>query len=414
MTGNKQNGFTTLGLHINTQKGFAFKSQWYSEQGKPLVKVSNFTEDIVDTSDLVCISDDIAENYLRYELKKDDVVIQTVGSWPNNPKSVVGKAIRIPIRASGALLNQNAVKIEPTEELNKKFLFYLLRSDDFKKYIIGTAQGAANQASITLDSIRGYSFRLPKLIKQRKIAAILSAYDDLIENNTRRIKILEEMAQALYREWFVKFRFPGHEKVKMVESELGMVPEGWEVKKLGDIAQQIRRSVNPDKINPTTPYIGLEHIPRKSITLSEWGTANEVKSTKLAFEKGEILFGKIRPYFHKVGVAPIDGVCSSDAIVISSIVSDYFFIVLGCVSSEEFVNHSSQTSQGTKMPRADWSVLVNYPIAIPPQPILLHFNEFINNILSQIQNMVFRNRNLRRTRNLLLPKLISGKVNVDT
>ena len=77
---------------------------------------------------------------------------------------------------------------------------------------------------------------------QRKIAAILSAYDDLIENNTRRIKILEEMAQALYREWFVKFRFPGHEKVKMVESELGMVPEGWEIKKATDAIY----------INPTT------------------------------------------------------------------------------------------------------------------------------------------------------------------
>jgi type I restriction enzyme S subunit len=312
-------------------------------------------------------------------------------------------------------LGQRTVLIRPdTNQVDSQYICYLLLGDEIQGKIISLSNGATLN-HLNMRDIRNLELpELPFLPTQRKIAAILSAYDDLIENNTRRIKILEEMAQALYREWFVKFRFPGHEKVKMVESEMGMVPVGWEVKKLGDIAQQIRRSVNPDKINPTTPYIGLEHIPRKSITLSEWGTANEVKSTKLAFEKGEILFGKIRPYFHKVGVAPIDGVCSSDAIVISSIVSDYFFIVLGCVSSEEFVNHSSQTSQGTKMPRADWSVLVNYPIAIPPQPILLHFNEFINNILSQIQNMVFRNRNLRRTRNLLLPKLISGKVNVDT
>lgn len=248
---------------------------------------------------------------------------------------------------------------------------------------------------------------------QRKIAAILGAYDDLIENNTRRIRILEEMAQALYREWFVKFRFPGHESVLMVESELGLVPEGWDVKRLGDIAQETRRSISPDQIDPETPYIGLQHLPRKSIALSEWGVASEVKSTKLSFKVGEILFGKIRPYFHKVGVAPVDGVCSSDTIVISPKASDCFSIVLACVSSEEFVSHATQTSQGTKMPRADWKVLIKYPVVIPPPPILTRFDEFIRDAVNQIQNMIFRNRNLHRTRDLLLPKLISGEVDVS-
>lgn len=184
------------------------------------------------------------------------------------------------------------------------------------------------------------------------------------------------------------------------------------MKKLGDIAQ-MRRSVNPDQINPETPYFGLEHIPRKSIALTEWRAASEVKSTKLVFKRGEILFGKIRPYFHKVGVAPIDGVCSSDTIVISSKASDYFSIVLACVSSEDFVNHATQTSQGTKMPRADWNVLIKYPIVIPPLSLLSRFNEFMLDIVYLIQNMIFRNRNLRRTRDLQLPKLISGEIDVE-
>lgn len=198
----------------------------------------------------------------------------------------------------------------------------------------------------------------------------------------------------------------------MVESELGMVPEGWEVRRLGDIARETRRSVNPEKINPETPYIGLQHIPRKSIALSEWGMAGEVKSTKLSFKSGEILFGKIRPYFHKVSVAPLDGVCSSDTIVISPKDSDYFSIVLACVSSEEFVNHATQTSQGTKMPRANWKILIRYPVVIPPLPLLIRFDEFMQNVINQIQNMIFRNRNLSSTRDLLFPKLISGEVKV--
>jgi len=158
--------------------------------------------------------------------------------------------------------------------------------------------------------LRSVSVVHPPLPTQRKIADILSAYDDLIENNTRRIAILEEMAQQLYQEWFVHFRYPGHENVPLVDSELGPIPEGWEVKRLGDIAREVRRSVDPSELDQETPYVGLEHIPRKSITLQEWGSIASVTSTKLKFCKGEILFGKIRPYFHKVIVAPFDGVTS--------------------------------------------------------------------------------------------------------
>jgi type I restriction enzyme S subunit len=248
---------------------------------------------------------------------------------------------------------------------------------------------------------------------QRKIATILSAYDDLIENNTRRIAILEEMVQAIYREWFVEFRFPGHEKVKMVESPLGKTPAGWKPTVLDDLAEEVRRGVDPSEVDPETPYFGLEHLPRKSIALNEWGTARDVQSTKLAFKRGEILFGKIRPYFHKVGVAPVDGVCSSDAIVIVPKEQEFFPAVLCCVSSKAFVDHATQTSQGTKMPRANWGVLVKYPLPLPPCPLLEEFNAFINDIVDEVRNLIFKNRNLRATRDFLLPKLISGQIDVE-
>jgi type I restriction enzyme S subunit len=253
---------------------------------------------------------------------------------------------------------------------------------------------------------------------QKTIAAILSAYDDLIENNTRRIKILEEMAQAIYREWFVEFRAPGVELRPATPEEQKLTgkdvfPNGWEVVRLGQIAEERRRAVNPSEIDPDTPYFGLERLPRKSIALSDWGFAREVQSMKLAFQKKEILFGKIRPYFHKVGVAPLDGVCSSDTIVIVPKQEEFFGIVLGCVSSEAFVNHATQTSQGTKMPRANWDVLLKYAVANPDQQTLMAFNQLIGTIVDLIINIIFRNQNLRRTRDLLLPKLISGEVEVE-
>jgi hypothetical protein len=218
-----------LGDAITTRKGYAFKSNWYTDTGTPIVKVSNLTEESVDNSNLTFIPDEIAQDYRQYVLNTDDIIIQTVGSWPSNPASVVGKVIRIPSLAAGALLNQNAVIIYPDERIYKKYLYYLLKDNRFKDYIVGCAQGAASQASITLEAIRNFTFTLPPLPTQRKIAAILSAYDDLIENNTRRIQILEEIAQAIYRHWFVDYQFPGYEDVQIVDSALSAKPKGWDI-----------------------------------------------------------------------------------------------------------------------------------------------------------------------------------------
>lgn len=289
-----------------------------------------------------------------------------------------------------------------------RYVYYFLKTIDLKHFNSG-----AGVPTLDRNDLDGLQITVHDLETQRKIASILSTYDDLIENNTRRIEILEEMARAIYREWFVHLRFPGHEKVRMVDSELGQIPEGWEVHHLGEIAEQVRRNVKPEQYPLDIPYVGLEHIPRESIALLEWDNLEDVQSSKLSFGKGEILFGKIRPYFHKVAVAPVAGLCSSDAIVISPKAAEHFAIVLCTVSSKNFVDHATQTSQGTKMPRANWSVLVEYPVAVPPQPLLQEFNQLVEDIVAQIHNMIFRNHNLRRTRDLLLPKLVSGEIDVE-
>ena len=293
------------------------------------------------------------------------------------------------------------------------YLYYLCQTDELRKPAEKSMAGASGRQRADLNSVLTVEVSCPPLSTQRKIASILSAYDDLIENNTRRIAILEEMAQAIYREWFVNFRFPGHENVKLVQSTLGMIPEGWKATTVGDLAVNERRSVNPQEVDSETPYVGLEHIPRKSITLSEWGLASEIESTKHRFFEGEILFGKIRPYFHKVVVAPFDGICSSDAIVIVPRDHDYFPALLCCVSSVPFVDHATQTSQGTKMPRANWDVLTKYSSPLPPSDLLRRFNEVVTDIVCTLKTLMLKNVNLRTTRDLLLPKLISGQLDVE-
>lgn len=193
---------------------------------------------------------------------------------------------------------------------------------------------------------------------------------------------------------------------------MGEIPEGWKVGKLGDIASEKRKNVKIEDINPETPYFGLEHIPRKSISLFEWGYASEISSNKLIFEKGDILFGKIRPYFHKVGVAPIDGVCSTDIIVISP-EENYYSFVLSIVSSEKFVEYATQTSEGTKMPRANWKTLVRYPVIIPDKLTSKRYNKIAFVFVNIIQKNIFECKNLYQIRESLLPKLLSGELSVE-
>lgn len=303
-----------------------------------------------------------------------------------------------------------AIRSIQEDKLFTRYVYFALR---LKLELMKNMSTGVATKFLTLTLLNQTQIPVPPLATQRKIAAILSAYDDLIENNLRRIKILEAMAQNLYREWFVKFRFPGHQNTRFVDSPLGPIPEGWEVKTLGELAVQERRGVDPRSVAPDMPYVGLEHIPRKSFALREWGQAADVQSTKFLFREGEILFGKIRPYFHKVSVAPMAGICSSDTIVIRTLEPKYFGPVLCCVFSEEFVDHATQTSNGTKMPRANWDVLVEYPIVIPSESVLMSFTKQTREVITLAQNLVAKNANLRQTRDLLLPKLISGELDVS-
>jgi len=228
-----ENKKCVLGSLIEMQKGYAFKSNWYSDSGRKIVKVSNFTENSVEASQLVRIPESIAEEYSRYKLKRGDVIVQTVGSWPSSPKSVVGKAVRIPNEVDGALLNQNAVKLVPRDKLDRGFLFYLLQSERFKNYIVGTAQGAAKQASITLDSIRNFSLSLPKLSVQRKIAAILSEVDHSIEKSREIVGQTQQLKKGLMQQLLT--RGIAHTAFKL--TEVGEIPEEWEIFSLGGVAE---------------------------------------------------------------------------------------------------------------------------------------------------------------------------------
>lgn len=362
-----------------------------ANSGPIYLGIKNITEDgHLDFSDIRHIAEEDFPRWIkRTEPKPGDIVFSYEATL--NRYAIIPEGFRGCLGRRLALIRTNPEAVET------KFLYYYFFGEEWRKTVFKWKISGATVERLPIINFPEFEVHIPPLPVQRKIADVLSAYDDLIEVNAQRIRVLEAMAQSVYREWF------GNVDAKSL-------PRGWEMKKLGDIAKEVRRSIQPDQIDPETPYFGLEHLPRKSIALSDWGNASEVQSTKLAFKEGEILFGKIRPYFHKVGVAPVDGVSSTDAIIINPIEPEYFGLVLSIVSSEDFVSHATQSSQGTKMPRADWKVLVKYPILVPPKDILNKHNDFMRDIVGMLKNLIFANRNLRRTRDLLLPRLVSGAV----
>jgi type I restriction enzyme S subunit len=291
---------------------------------------------------------------------------------------------------------------------NKSDVRFVKYCFDVYKSTLEAISKGTTQDNLSLDKLRRVKFRIPSYSIQRKIAAVLSAYDDLIENNNRRIAILEKMAEELYREWFVRLRFPGHEKVKIIKG----VPEGWEVVELGDICFEERKMIKKKNISDATKYIGLEHIAPKTIITKEYGWANEIQSDKLVFKEMDILFGKIRPYLHKVVIANISGVCSSDIIVIKSKIPESHAFIYLTVSSDSFIDLATTASIGTKMPRANWNFLIKQKILLPEDVLLAQFQNTFNNAFGAISNFQKRNEMLQNTRDRLLSRLMSGKIDV--
>ena len=291
---------------------------------------------------------------------------------------------------------------------NAKFYYYYFRSPQGRG-LIGSIVSGTNVKGIRGTDLKKLRIVYPEKSIQDKIVEFLFPYDDLIENNRRRMALLEESARLLFQEWFVRLRFPGHEHTRIVDG----VPEGWRPKVLGDLCTEVRETVLPEKLEPDTPYIGLEHMPRRSIALSEWGKSYQVMSTKHRFREGEILFAKIRPYFHKVGLAFVEGVASSDAIILQPLFDHLRGLVLMTVSSDPFIAEAAQTMrEGSKMPRADWKLMRQYIVAVPPDGLLKTFNETISDITGQLKVLTFQNQKLRQARDLLLPRLMSGEIAV--
>lgn len=392
---------------VHIKHGFAFRGEHIGTNGPHvLVTPGNFFEEggFKRNGDKQKRYNGAVPN--EYILRAGSLVV----AMTEQAEGLLGSAAFVP--DDEIYLHNQRIGLVTSENTDIGFLYYLFNTPAVRQQIRASSSGTKVRHT-SPSRIGEATAWLPTLAVQRRIAGILSAYDDLIEVNQRRIAILEDMARRLFDEWFVRFRYPGHEAVPLADTELGMVPKDWTPRMLSWWSEEVRDTTSPQQVDPLVAYVGLEHLPRRSTTLIEAGKAQDVTSSKLKFEAGDILFGKIRPYFHKVALMPFSGVCSTDAICIRLTNPKHTALVLSLTSSDAFVAQAVATSNGTKMPRADWKVLQNYPLPEPPEPLLKAFERTVDPMVRTAANLAAQNNRLREGRDHLLPKLISGEISVS-
>lgn len=301
-------------------------------------------------------------------------------------------------------------------KLDNRFLLYAFRTDFVRGQVLSYGSGSTVE-HMRVPDCEKIELLVPSLGYQRRVADILSAYDDLIENNTRRIRILEEMAQRLYREWFVHFRFPGHENVRMVESELGLIPEGWR-------PQRVTESV---LVNPLTrvlregekPFVPMGSLSESSMLISDIETRTGNSGSK--FMNGDTLFARITPCLENgktgfVQFLPSDrsvAFGSTEFIVLRSktLCPEYVYLM---ARTEEFRNNAIKSMSGaTGRQRVQQACFNRFHIAQPDDATLEQFQNTVGPMFRMVSLLAAKNANLRATRDLLLPKLISGEISVE-
>lgn len=336
--------------------------------------------------------------------------VPTTGDLIMAREAPVGNVAVIPIGLQPCL-GQRTLLIRPNSKfVEPGYLNYLLNAPQVQSVIHAKTNGVT-VPHLNMKDVRSLSLpALPPLPVQRRIAGILSAYDELAENSQRRIRILETMARALYREWFVRFRFPGHEKLPRVASPLGEIPQGWEVKTVKDVATVTygfpfqSKKFNTDGIG--TPIIRIRDILDGSINTF----TDEEAGTKYHIKNGDILVG-MDGDFHMCIWSSGHALQNQRVAKFESngeIGNFHLFLAL-----ELPIQTWNKSIVGTTVAHLGDMHIKMIQIAFPPPNILTKAREILEPMSQQIIALKCQTQNLRRTRDLLLPRLLSGKLNIE-
>lgn len=406
----------TMNKLFSLKHGFAFDGKFFAPMGKfILLTPGNFHDEggfKLKTKEKY-FAGDFDEQYL---LRKGSLIV----AMTEQAEGLLGSSAIIP--ENGKFLHNQRLGLVTDHRrdlIDLRFLYYLFNSRSVRTQIRACATGVkVRHTSPT--RIGEVKVIIPNVITQQKIASILSAYDDLIENNTRRIAILEEMAQAIYREWFVNFRFPGHENVKLVDSPLGKIPEGWEVLPVSEVFETLGGGTPSKKVDEYWDGGEIAWFAPSDLTKSGnmYSESSGACITEAGLKKSS---AKLFPAYSvmltsraTIGVLSINTIpaCTNQGFITCipnervSALQLFFWLR---EQTEKILNFAT----GATFKEITKGNFRKFPFLLPPSDITDEFNRSVAPIGRTIELLIQKQKNLRATRDLLLPKLISGKLDVE-
>jgi type I restriction enzyme S subunit len=347
-----------------------------------------------------------AELLKRIKIPANSVCVSCIG-WQ------MGEVV---MTAQPSFTNQQINTIVPNSNVESSFLYYSLRPRKQELLSLGAATGVRTPI-LNKSVFCNLKLKIPPFPVQRRIASILSAYDDLIENNGRRIKILEEMAQLIYREWFVNFRFPGHEKVKIVGSVKGGIPEGWKACSATE-ALYVNPSINVPR-EGMKPFVSMRALSEHSMLIADAEKRDGNNGSK--FQNGDTLFARITPCLENGKTGFVQFLPGSESVAFGS---TEFIVLRSRTLCPEFVYLMARSNEfreiaiksmsgATGRQRVQERCFEKFTIANPPSEIALQFQNIVQPMFRLIQILYLQSVYLRKTCDLLLSKLMSGEINVE-
>jgi len=396
---------STLGEVADIFSGYAFKSaDMNSEGGTPLIKIKNIADSAVSHEcDAFLNKDFDLTKYERFHLLRDDFLVAMTG------QGSVGRIGKMRGYKPGFYVNQRVsiVRVN-SEKANPIFIFYQIATHSNELELFNKANGAG-QPNISAKQIGELPVVLPPVEKQQHIADVLSAYDDLIENNQKQIKLLEETAQRLYKEWFVDLRFPGHETTPIIDG----VPEGWSTVLLSDVASINAKSLPKNFEFDYIDYVDLGSVNYGHISGKTRYTMQEAPGrAKRQASNGDIIWGMVRPNLRSYALIlhPKETDVFSTGFAILSAHSVPFSFLYSTVTTDAFVGYLVNCTNGAAYPAVKPEHFANAKMLIPHQETLNRFDKYVCPLFDQIHGLQKQNENLAEARDRLLPKLMNGEL----
>lgn len=341
----------------------------------------------------------------QYCVSPGDIVLATRQQSDNLPILAMPAIVPDYLEAKQIIFGTNLYKVENHSDIDNKYLFWQLKTPHYVDYISSVKTGSVVRM-VTKKNVEDYVFKCPPKEIREKISSFLWSLDRKIDLNNKINAQLEEMAQAIFKNWFVDFE--PFKDGKFVESELGRIPEGWRVGTLGEICSYSTKKVDINSLNKHT-YYSTENMLQNKAGAEEASSLPQVEMTTGCLPY-DVLISNIRPYFKKIIRVTEACGCSTDVLCFHPKESKFKSFLYRVLYDDLFFAYVMSGCKGTKMPRGDKNQIMRYPIVIPCDSVLKEFSNIVESFLEKISYLGKENKHLAHLRDTLLPKLMSGEI----